>query len=201
MQLGQIAPRRMGGWRRSIMHRRRSRVLIRYRAPVTPEQMVQAAIDVAEEGLVAGELPVGAVVVLGDQIVGRAHTQERRRRRRLVHADLLAMIQADEQLGWARRTQPLRLAVNLEPCVMCFGAAMTLGVAEVYYALESPADGASAIATRWQPVSLDFPGYAAPAMTGGILRHDSRELFRRYCRLAPESGFRSWAQTIADLTD
>ncbi|MEY9904734.1 tRNA(adenine34) deaminase [Catenulispora sp. MAP12-49] len=168
---------------------------------MTPEQMVQAAIEVAEEGLAAGELPIGAVVVLDDQIVGRAYTQDRGQRRRLVHADLLAMIEADDQLGWARRPHPLRLAVNLEPCVMCFGAAMTMGITEVHYALESPADGASAIAGHWQPTNLDLPGYAAPAMTGGILRHASRELFRRYCRTAPESGFRSWAQTIADLPD
>ncbi len=163
--------------------------------------MVRAAIEVAGEGLAVGELPIGAVVVMGDQIVGRAHTQERGLRRRLVHADLLAMIQADEQLGPARRPHPLQLAVNLEPCVMCFGAAMTLGVTEVYYALESEADGASAIARHWQPASFDLSGYAAPSMTGGILRHDSRDLFRKYCQTAPEGGFRNWAQTIADLQD
>ena len=71
--------------------------------------------------LAAGELPIGAVVVMGDQIVGRAHTQEHIRRQCLVQADLLAMIQADEQLGWAPRPHPLCLAVNLEPCLMCLG--------------------------------------------------------------------------------
>lgn len=168
---------------------------------VTPEQMVAAALQVAEEGLSADELPIGAVVVMGDEIVARAFTQDHGRGRRLVHADLLAMIQADEKLGWARRPHRLRLAVNLEPCLMCLGAAMSLGVAEVYYALESPADGASAIARSWNPASTDLPGYTAPTMIGGILRNHSRELFRRYCRSAPESGFRRWAQTIADLPD
>ena len=170
----------------------------RYCALVTPEQMVQAAIQVADEGLAAGELPIGAVVVMGDQIVGRAHTQERIRGRRLVHGDLLAMIQADEQLGWARRPQPLCLAVNLEPCLMCLGAAMTLGVRQVYYALDSPADGASEIAKRWRPASTHLPGYSAPSVTGGILQQDSRELFRRYCQTAPDTGFRDWARTLAD---
>jgi tRNA(adenine34) deaminase len=136
--------------------------------------MIQAAIQVAGEGLAAGELPIGAVVVMGDQVVGRACTQERGRRRRLVHADLLAMIQADEHLGWARRAYPLQLAVTLEPCLMCLGAAMTLGVGQVCYALESPADGAAAIADHWQPASPDLPGYAVPSVTGAILRLDSR---------------------------
>src|SRR2546427_3856366 len=150
--------------------------------------MVAAALAVAEEGLTAGELPIGAVVVLGDRVVGRAHTQERGRQRRLVHADLLAMVQADQDLGWSRRPHPLRLAVSLEPCVMCLGAAMTLGITEIYYALESPTDGAAAIATGWSPSSDDLPGYAAPAITGAIMREAGRDLFRRYCRTAPDSG-------------
>lgn len=53
----------------------------------------------------------------------------------------------------------------------------------------------------WQLASFDLPGYAAPTMTGGILRHDSRDLLRQYCRTTPEGGFRSWAQIIADLQD
>ena len=61
---------------------------------MTPEELVALALEVSEEGMGAGELPVGAVVVLGDEVVGRAHTQERTQGRRLVHADLLAMEQA-----------------------------------------------------------------------------------------------------------
>lgn len=162
--------------------------------------MVGAALLVAEAGLAAGEQPIGAVVVLGDEIVGRAFTQEKARGRRLVHADLLAMIEADEALGWGRRAHPLRLAVNLEPCVMCLGAAMALGVSEVYFSLESPGDGGAGIAANWQP-SSDTPWFAVPSMVGGIRREESRELFRRYCASAPESGMRRWAQTLVDLPD
>jgi tRNA(adenine34) deaminase len=157
--------------------------------------MVGAALEVAEAGLAAGEQPIGAVVVMGDEILGRAYTQERARGRRLVHADLLAMIEADEALGWRRRQHPLQLAVNLEPCVMCLGAAMALGVNEVYFALESPVDGGAGIAASWT-ASADAPWFAAPAVVGGIRREESRELFRRYCATAPESGMRRWAQTL-----
>jgi tRNA(adenine34) deaminase len=116
-----------------------------------------------------------------------------------VHADLLAMVQADERLGWSRRPHPLRLAVNLEPCVMCLGAAMTSGVAEVCFALESPSDGGAWIATGWSPGSADIPGHAAPIVTGSIRREASRDLFRRYCDSAPDSGFRRGARTIVEL--
>jgi tRNA(adenine34) deaminase len=70
---------------------------------MTPEEMVGEALAVAAEGLAAGEHPIGAVVVLGDEVVGRAHTSEKTAGRRLVHADLLAMTQADATLGWRRR--------------------------------------------------------------------------------------------------
>jgi tRNA(adenine34) deaminase len=162
---------------------------------VSPDELLLAAIQVAEDGLAAGELPIGAVVAMGDEFVGRAFTQENSRGRRLVHADLLAMIEADERLGWRRRPAHLTLAVNLEPCVMCLGAAMTMGVTRVYFGLESPGD--SAIGAEWRPRSSDMPGYAAPTMTGGIRRQQVREQFRRYCDAAADSGMRRWAATLA----
>ncbi|MBB6074506.1 hypothetical protein [Streptomyces paradoxus] len=54
---------------------------------MAPHQLLGLAIDVAEEALAAGELPIGAVVVMGDEVVGRAYTQERALNRRLVHAE------------------------------------------------------------------------------------------------------------------
>jgi tRNA(adenine34) deaminase len=167
---------------------------------MTPDEMVGAALSAAEEGLAAGELPIGAVVVMGDEVVGLAYTKDKSLNRRLVHADLLAMIAADERLASNGRPDPLRLAVNLEPCVMCLGAAMTLGISEVYYSLDSPGDGGASVVAGWQP-HPDMPWYAAPVVAGGVRQEESRSLFRRYCRTAKDSGFRRWAQTLADPTD
>src|SRR5262249_2601596 len=102
-----------------------------YGGAMTPDEMVAAAIEVGEAGRAPGEPPFGGIVVMGDEIVGSAYASERTLRRHLLHADLLAMIQADTKLAFAKRPQPLQLAVNLEPCVMCLGAAMVLGVADV----------------------------------------------------------------------
>jgi tRNA(adenine34) deaminase len=105
------------------------------------------------------------------------------------------MAQADQRLGLGEPPDPLQLAVTLEPCLMCLGAAMTIGVSDIFFALESPSDGATWVAAAWQP-SADTPWYQAPMMTGGIRREDSRELFRRFCRTAPDNGFRRWAETL-----
>jgi tRNA(adenine34) deaminase len=71
----------------------------------TPDSAVGLALEVAQDGLRASELPIGAVVLAGDRVVGRAHTKERELGRRIVHADLLAMIQADED---SRSAAPTR---------------------------------------------------------------------------------------------
>ncbi len=162
-----------------------------------PDEMVGLALDAAADGLAAGEHPIGAVVVLGDQVVGRAHTSEKTLGRRLVHADLLAMIEADQKLGWTRRAHPLQLAVSLEPCLMCLGAAMALGVTQIYYALESPADGGAAVADqRRGPGEPDW--FATPRMTGGIRREESRDLYRRWYAAAPPGRMRDWALTLIE---
>ena len=161
--------------------------------------MVATAIEIAEDGMASGELPIGAVVVMADEIVGRAFTRDTATGRRLVHADLLAMTAADERLGSSRRPAPLRLAVNLEPCLMCLGAAMNLGVREVYFGLESPGDGAAGLVRTWQPASADMPWFRPPSVVGGIRREKVQEQLRGYCETAPDSGFRRWAQTLVDL--
>ena len=160
-----------------------------------PEEMVGEALAVAADGLAAGEHPIGAVVVLGDEVVGRAYTSERTLGRRLVHADLLAMTQADTALGWRRRERKLRMAVSLEPCLMCLGAAMVLGVAEVYFALESPVDGGVKVAEERRG-GQEPHWFATPKITGGIRREESRALYRRWCATAKPGPMRDWAVTL-----
>jgi tRNA(adenine34) deaminase len=168
---------------------------------MTPEELVSLAIDAADDGLAAGELPIGAVVVIGDEILGRSHARERSERRRLVHADLLAMEQADRALIGRRRSGPLRLAVNLEPCLMCLGAAMALVVDEIYFGLEAPSDGAAGLPTVWRPAAPDADFCRVPPLTGGIHRARCLDQFRRYVEGAPDSGFKTWAMGLASLPD
>ncbi|WP_199752860.1 deaminase [Actinoplanes sp. ATCC 53533] len=165
---------------------------------MTPDELVAAAIAAAEDGMARGEMPIGAVVETGGVIIATAFTQDQAQQRRMIHADLLAMISADRQLGLDPRPHPVRLAVNLEPCLMCLGAAMALKVDEIYYGLESPADGGARLAASW-PAHPDLPWYRPPRMTGGIRRDEVRDQFRRYCQTAPESGFRRWSHSLAQL--
>jgi tRNA(adenine34) deaminase len=171
-----------------------------YGGEVTPEEMVAAAIEVAEAGMAAGETPIGAIVVMGGEVLGSAYASEYTLRRHLAHADLLAMIQADTKLAFTKRPQPLSLAVNLEPCVMCMGAAMVVGVADVYYALESPGDGGAGIAASWKN-NPATPFFVAPRVVGGIRRAQSQDLFRRYCEDRPDAMATRWARSLVELPE
>jgi tRNA(adenine34) deaminase len=167
---------------------------------VSPHEAVALAIQVAEEGIAQGEMPIGAVVLRGAEVIGRAYTQERTHNRRIVHADLMAMLEADARLGFARSKEPLVLAVNLEPCMMCVGAAITLGIDTIWFALESPNDGAVELLSHWRP-PVEQPFFCRPKqIQGGFCRQEAKQQFARYAALefAPK-GMRDWARGLSEL--
>jgi tRNA(adenine34) deaminase len=164
------------------------------------QRFMQEALAVARTGLEAGEMPIGAVVVLDDQIVAAEHTQELTTGRLLVHADLLALEAADRVIS--SRRQRSTLYVNLEPCLMCLGAAFTARVGTVVYGLESPSDGGVAAFERWDKErdAAAMPGYVLPQLLGGVLREEAAAMFREYASLAKEGSWAAaWADDLAGL--
>lgn len=162
-----------------------------------PTEVVKLAIDVAEDGLNAGEMPIGALVLAGDRVVATAHTQEQALGRRIVHADLLALLEADRLLGRHRSTPPLTLVVNLEPCLMCMGAAITLGIERVWFGLESPNDGAIALLEQWQP-PVEQPFFRRPReIIGGLHRATNKDQFARYSVSSGPAGMGGWAGELS----
>jgi tRNA(adenine34) deaminase len=159
---------------------------------------MRLALAEARLGLEAGELPVGAVVVLRGEVIASAHTSEQREGRLLVHADLLALQAADKlKLSTAERREA-KLFVTGEPCLMCLGAAMSFFIGEVYFGHESPTDGAVSLVNSWtRPAG--FTHYQTPKITGGILRSEAILLFREYVAMHPPSPLSSWAESIAHL--
>jgi len=162
------------------------------------EHFMMQAIAQARRALEQGELPIGAVIVLDGGVIAEAFTGEISLRRRLVHAELLALDAADRILPLSGRRRAAKLYTTLEPCMMCLGAAITFGISAVHYALESPTDGATALLGRKDavPYATFFP---APAMSGGLLRQHSIELFETYCAQRPAGPLRDWAATLACL--
>jgi tRNA(adenine34) deaminase len=165
----------------------------------TPELCMEQTLTLAAEALELGEFPIAAIVVLDDRVIASATTSERREGRFLVHAEWLALEKADKQRLSLSERRRARLFTNLEPCLMCMGAAMSFFLGKVYYALESPGDGAVDLVKWWARRKDDLPGYQLPKIVGGLLREESIELFAKYVSLHPPGPMREWAETLTRL--
>lgn len=103
---------------------------------------MRAALGLAREAGAAEEVPVGAVVVLDGEIVGRGFNQPILGQDPTAHAEVMALRDAARRLG-NYRLPGSTLYVTLEPCVMCTGAIMHARVARVVYGARDPKTGAA----------------------------------------------------------
>jgi len=108
---------------------------------VEDETFMRAALALAEAAAGRGEVPVGAVVVREDEIVGRGANCPVAEHDPAAHAEILALRDAGRTLGNYRLTE-CTLYVTIEPCVMCAGAIMHARIARVVYGARDPKTGA-----------------------------------------------------------
>jgi tRNA(adenine34) deaminase len=107
----------------------------------TDSHFMREALLEAERAKQRGEVPVGAVAVLGDRVIGRGHNLRETSRDPSAHAELIAMRAAAAYLSsW--RLIGVSLYVTLEPCPMCAGAIVNARVARVVYGADDPKAGA-----------------------------------------------------------
>lgn len=102
---------------------------------------MRAALDAARAAGEAGEVPVGAVIVLNGAIIAAAGNAPRRLSDPTAHAEMLAIRAAAAALGRDRLTA-CDLWVTLEPCAMCAGAIAHARIARLYYGASDPKGGA-----------------------------------------------------------
>lgn len=93
---------------------------------------MELAIEEAKKAYDLDEVPIGAVVVLDGEVVGRGHNEKETRQDATAHAEILALRQAMENLGAWRLTGAV-LYVTIEPCVMCVGALIQSRVARIVF--------------------------------------------------------------------
>ncbi|MBC1358064.1 tRNA adenosine(34) deaminase TadA [Listeria booriae] len=104
------------------------------------EQYMREALQEAEKAREKGEVPIGAVVVLNGEIIGRAHNLRETTNNAITHAEILAIQDAcHNQNAW--RLEGAELYVTLEPCPMCSGAILLSRIETVYYGAVDPKAG------------------------------------------------------------
>lgn len=114
---------------------------VRDLATATDEAMMRRALELAAEAGARGEIPVGAVVYRGDEVVAEAANDREASSNPAGHAELLALMHAGAALGrW--RLDDCSLAVTLEPCPMCAGAMVNARLERLVYGADDPKAGA-----------------------------------------------------------
>lgn len=106
----------------------------------TEDFFMKIAIKEAEQALKEGEIPVGAIVVSGNTIIGRGHNQTERLNDVTAHAEIIAITAASGYLG-SKYLKNCRLFVTLEPCAMCAAAINSSQLSELVYAASDPKEG------------------------------------------------------------
>ena len=145
---------------------------------MTPTDYMRAALEQARLALSAGEVPIGAVLVIDDRIVARAFNQPIRAVDPTAHAEVLVLREAARAIGNYRLTDAT-VYVTVEPCLMCVGALVHARARELVYGAPEPKTGAIVSVMR----ALDVPGLNHRfAVTSGVLEDDCKEIIQQFFR-------------------
>ncbi len=139
--------------------------------------MAEALVE-ARNAREAGEVPIGAVVVVGGAIVGRGFNQPIGAGDPTAHAEMLAIREAARQLGNYRLTGAT-LYVTIEPCLMCVGALVHARIQTLVYGAAEPRTGAVSSTVR----GGELPGHNHRfEVVSGIAEAECRELMQLFFR-------------------
>jgi beta-phosphoglucomutase-like phosphatase (HAD superfamily)/tRNA(Arg) A34 adenosine deaminase TadA len=148
--------------------------------PATLERLMHEALAAAEEGLAAGEAPIGCAIADGrGRVLARGYNEMNRTQNKTAHAEIVTFARIAGQVPLDARD--LILASTLEPCVMCTGASMEAAVDTIVYGLRAPADAGTG---RVRPP--ESPESQMPRIVGDVCAAESRQLFERW--LAANAG-------------
>jgi len=140
------------------------------------EFFMNEALVEARKALQKGEVPIGAVVVLDDEIIGRGHNLRETKHDPTAHAEIIALREAGAKLGTWRLVGAI-LYVTLEPCPMCAGALVQARLREVVYGIDDPKAGAVGSV-------LNIPQFPAwnhfVKITGGVLSAEALSLLQQF---------------------
>jgi len=133
---------------------------------------MREALAEAEKALHAGEVPVGAVLVVGGKVIARAHNSPVARHDPTAHAEILALRKAGKKAG-NYRLADATLYVTLEPCIMCSGAVVHARIRRLVFGAEDP-KGGGCISLYGIPQDLRLNH--AVELRRGVLRDECSEI-------------------------
>lgn len=140
---------------------------------MSDEAYMQLALKEAQKAFDASEVPVGAIIVMNDQVIARAHNQVELLTDSTAHAEILALTSAFNSLG-SKYLPEATLYVTLEPCLMCCGALYWSKIGKIVY-------GASDEKNGYKKTTGDKnPFHPKTVLLGGILKEDCAKLMKDF---------------------
>ena len=142
------------------------------------EQMMLEALREAQLAYEEGEIPVGAVVERGGQIIARARNQRENSGDPTAHAEVLALREAASVLG-SRRLSDCTLYVTLEPCPMCAGAMVMANLGKCYFGARDERQGCC---ESVYALCSDPAFYHRVPCIGGLMEKEASDLLKQFFR-------------------
>lgn len=139
--------------------------------PLDDEKFMRQALNEAERAFEQKEVPIGAVVVAGDRVIGRGHNLVETLRDATAHAEMQALTAAASTLG-GKYLQECTLYVTVEPCVMCAGAIAWSQVGRVVWGADDPKKGYRRYSER-----IFLPKVE---LRSGVLKEECEALMNRF---------------------
>lgn len=136
---------------------------------------MEQAMQLAREALADGEVPVGCVIVKGDEIVGRGRNRRETDKSALAHAEVEAIAEACRNLGgW--RLWECTMYVTLEPCPMCAGAIINARIPRVVYGAKDSKSGACGSVCDLFGMAFNHH----PQTQSGVLEQEAAQLLQQF---------------------
>jgi tRNA(adenine34) deaminase len=143
------------------------------------EALMAAALEEAARARAAGEVPIGAVVSLDGEVIGRGSNQPITSGDPTAHAEIVAIREAARRVG-NYRLSGATLCVTIEPCLMCVGALVHARIGTLVYGAPEPKSGAVSSTVR----GGELPGHNHRfEVVSGVREAECRELMQAFFRL------------------
>jgi tRNA(adenine34) deaminase len=140
---------------------------------MTDEYFMKLALKEAEKAFGEDEVPVGAIITIGDRIISRGYNMVEKLNDATAHAEIIALTSAFNQLG-AKYLPDATLYVTVEPCLMCAGAMYWSKIGRVVWGTDDEKNGHRRI------TGTEWPFHPKTTMEKGILKEESAMLMKSF---------------------
>ncbi len=147
------------------------------KVPQSDHDFMALALEQARQAANLQEVPVGALIVVGGQVLAADHNRREQTQNALDHAEIRVLTQACKQsLNW--RLNEATLYVTLEPCLMCAGAILNARISRLVYGASDPKGGA--VNSLYQVLQDPRLNHRVKSITSGVMESECSQILTEF---------------------